>query len=51
MSAPTSKLTPEVREHIRRLVDAAPPLTEDQRSRLGVLLRPTAPVPVERKAA
>lgn len=29
-------------EHIRRLVDQAPPLTEHQRSRLAVLLRPTA---------
>ncbi len=28
-------------EHIRRLVDAAPPLSEAQRSRLALLLRPT----------
>lgn len=27
-------------DYIRRLVDAAPPLTDDQRSRLALLLRP-----------
>lgn len=27
-------------EHIRRVVDAAPPLTREQRDRLAVLLRP-----------
>ena len=26
--------------HIRRVVDAAPPLTDEQRARLAVLLRP-----------
>lgn len=27
-------------EHIKRIVDAAPPLTSDQRDRLALLLRP-----------
>jgi hypothetical protein len=27
-------------EHVRRVVDAAPPLTADQRARLAALLRP-----------
>lgn len=31
-------------------VDAAPPLTETQRSRLAVLLRPRDPVPQSRRA-
>lgn len=30
-------------EHIRRVVDAAPPLTADQRSKLAVLLQPSTP--------
>jgi len=29
-------------EHIRKLVDSAPPLTAEQRDRLAVLLRPSA---------
>jgi hypothetical protein len=32
------RLSAETREHIRRLVDQAPPLTADQRTRLAVLL-------------
>jgi hypothetical protein len=36
------RLSAETREHIRRLVDQAPPLTADQRTRLAVLLRPAA---------
>lgn len=31
----------ELEEHIRRLVDQAPPLTSEQRARLAALLRPT----------
>ncbi|MCB9441597.1 MAG: hypothetical protein H6523_15280 [Mycolicibacterium sp.] len=31
---------PEFAEHIKRVVDAAPPLTVEQRSRLVDLLRP-----------
>ncbi|MFI7508635.1 hypothetical protein ACIBSS_17570 [Micromonospora aurantiaca] len=30
----------ERREHIRRLVEEAPPLTQEQRATLGALLRP-----------
>jgi hypothetical protein len=46
------QLSDDVREHIRRLVDEAPPLTEHQRSRLAVLLRPgTQPVPAAEKRA
>jgi hypothetical protein len=29
----------QLAEHIRRVVDAAPPLTDDQRTRLAALLR------------
>ncbi len=29
-------------DYIRRLVDTAPPLTDEQRDRLAILLRPTA---------
>ena len=29
-------------DYIRRVVDAAPPLTDEQRDRLAVLLRPAA---------
>ncbi len=29
-------------DYIKRLVDTAPPLTDEQRDRLAVLLRPTA---------
>ena len=35
-----STLPPETREHIKKLVDAAPPLTEQQRAQLRLLLRP-----------
>lgn len=40
-------------EHVRRLVDAAPPLSEAQRSRLATILRPVAsrPAPVPRREA
>lgn len=42
-------------EYIRRVVDEAPPLTAHQRSRLAVLLHPTAqvsrPAPVIGRAA
>lgn len=31
-------------EHIARVVDSFPPLTEEQRARLAVLLRPVAEV-------
>jgi hypothetical protein len=31
----------EIRAHVNRTVAKAPPLTEDQRSRLAVLLRPS----------
>ncbi len=31
-----------VEDRIRELVDAAPPLTDEQRARLAVLLRPVA---------
>lgn len=34
----------EAREHISRLVDAAPPLNPAQQLRLAVLLRPDLPV-------
>jgi hypothetical protein len=37
-----------VREHIRRLVAAAPPLTPDQRVRLAILLRPDMPVGIRK---
>ena len=34
-------MTPEqVRAHIKKLVDDAPPLSESQRARLAMLLRP-----------
>lgn len=33
-------MTEATREHIRRLVDAAPPLTDAQKARLAALLRP-----------
>lgn len=39
----------ETREHIRRLVDAAPPLTPEQRMRLAVLLRPDLPVGIRQE--
>jgi hypothetical protein len=31
----------QLAEHIRKVVDAAPPLTQDQRVRLTALLRPS----------
>ena len=37
----------EALERIRRLVDAAPPLTPDQQLRLAVLLRPDLPVGIK----
>lgn len=33
----------ELEEHVRRIVAEAPPLTDDQRSRIAALLRPAAP--------
>jgi hypothetical protein len=30
-------------DHIRQVVDAAPPLSDEQRDRLAALLRPTTP--------
>lgn len=38
-------------EYIRRLVDAAPPLSEAQRSRLATVLKPatTRPAPTTRR--
>ncbi|MEU8608770.1 hypothetical protein AB0C29_12300 [Actinoplanes sp. NPDC048791] len=42
------------REHIRRVVDEAPPLSEAQRAKLAQLLRPTPsrpPAPVSQEAA
>lgn len=41
----------ETREHIRRLVAAAPPLTPEQRMRLAVLLRPDMPVGIRQETA
>ncbi|MBQ1060045.1 hypothetical protein [Micromonospora sp. C41] len=40
-------------EYVRRLVDAAPPLSEAQRSRLATILRPAArkPAPAQRREA
>lgn len=43
MTAPTTpaaELSPECVEWVRRVVDAAPPLTDEQRTRLAELLRP-----------
>ena len=34
-------------EHIRRVVDTAPPLTAEQRGQLATLLHPTADLPDE----
>lgn len=43
-AAPTTvepvELSPECAEWVRRVVDAAPPLTDEQRTRLAELLRP-----------
>ena len=36
----TTELPPECAEWVRRVVDAAPPLTDEQRTRLAELLRP-----------
>lgn len=36
----------ELAEHIARLVDAAPPLTAEQRAKLALLLRPDAVLPL-----
>ncbi|SCL25430.1 hypothetical protein [Micromonospora inyonensis] len=36
-------------DYIRRLVDAAPPLSEGQRSRLATILRPVADRPAPRQ--
>jgi hypothetical protein len=43
MTAPTSpgvELPPESAAWVRRVVDAAPPLSDEQRTRLAELLRP-----------
>lgn len=34
------ELSPECADWVRRVVDAAPPLTDEQRTRLAELLRP-----------
>lgn len=34
--------TAKLEDYIRRVVDAAPPLTDEQRDRIAALLRPTA---------
>nr|WP_197420218.1 hypothetical protein [Mycobacterium sp. NAZ190054] len=39
-TAPHAHLSPECAEWVRRVVDAAPPLTDEQRTRLAELLRP-----------
>lgn len=41
----------ELAEHIERIVDAAPPLTPEQRDRLALLLRGGAPPGSNRQAA
>jgi hypothetical protein len=38
----------KLRDHVRRLVDDAPPLTDAQRDRLRVLLRGPATTPPKR---
>jgi hypothetical protein len=45
-SAAVLVTAPGVEAHVQRLVDAAPPLSEEQRARLAVLLRPGSPVTV-----
>ncbi|WP_158083772.1 hypothetical protein [Mycobacterium sp. AT1] len=42
MTAPTepAELSPEGAAWVRRVVDAAPPLSDEQRTRLAELLRP-----------
>ena len=40
----------EYAEHLRRLVDTFPPLTEAQRDRLAALLRPPSTAPDRRHA-
>lgn len=39
MSATTSE--PAIREHVRRIIDAAPPLSDNQRQRIARLLTST----------
>lgn len=39
-------MSPELAEHVAKLVAAAPPLRPEQRDRLAVLLRPPRPVPL-----
>lgn len=39
----------EIRDHIRQLVAAAPPLTPDQLQRLAVLLRLDVPVDIRKE--
>ena len=34
----------KIEDYVRRTVDAAPPLTDEQRSRLATLLRPVADI-------
>lgn len=41
-------MLPDLAEHIRRVVDKAPPLSAAQRDRLAAILRPTRN-PVERR--
>ncbi|HEU0102277.1 MAG TPA: hypothetical protein VFR07_08145 [Mycobacteriales bacterium] len=42
MAQTEGSTVPTVDEYVERLVDAAPPLTAEQRDRLAVLLRGTA---------
>ncbi|PRX95612.1 hypothetical protein [Allonocardiopsis opalescens] len=46
-----ARLSPELRDHVVATVDAAPPLTPEQRARLAVLLRPAATAPRRPSAA
>lgn len=39
-TAASGELSPECADWVRRVVDAAPPLTDEQRTRLAELLRP-----------
>ncbi len=41
-----AKQQPDVTEHVRRLVDGAPPLSPEQRDRLRLLLCPTTGRPM-----
>lgn len=47
----TAKAVVSLEEYIRRVVDAAPPLSDAQRNRIAALLRPVAPIPAKRSNA